>query len=166
LNTPSGCAHPRAGEFGNLLLRADRRVPFRFLAPVLIACRRPALRVGCLCILRHESDSLFPSSLECGLYPVELTDPVVRLHLREGPDPPPGAADIFEALALRSPREGDALLVVDDDVPLERVAEAAAACLARGFCLAIHVPGDLEPWVADPPASVSIDGVPVRAARK
>jgi biopolymer transport protein ExbD len=158
---------------GVLELYADRRLPFRGFAPVLIGYRSLGEKWNRVALHYYIDDSIFDWCELFNVLPVEI-DPILgwqgpslRLHLAEGPDPAAGVAEIAAALASRGEDLGEVLFVVDDGVPLQRVMEAAAACIRagiRGFMM--HVPGDFAPWVADPPASVCLDGVPVRAARK
>ncbi|MCU0725644.1 MAG: hypothetical protein MUE73_07635 [Planctomycetes bacterium] len=167
--------HLKVGQSGGgvLDLYADRRLPFRGFAPVLIGYRSLGEEWERVALHYYDDDSIFDRCVLFNVLPVEIDrilgwrGPSLRLHLAEGPDPAAGVAEIAAALALRGEDLGEVLFVVDDGVPLQRVVEATAACIRAGIRrFKMHVPGDFEPWVADPPASVCLDGVPVRAARK
>ncbi len=155
-----------------LELRADRRLKFRGMRPLLRACRDPAVRIRKLIFdyLTDETDFCAQVGLvlprpACDrfLRPEVLSASTARLRLAEGPDRPPGPEEIAAALATCGDSVEDVLLVVEDDVPVDRIVKAAVVCHEADKAVLLAYPGDVEPWVTDPPASACLDGVPIRA---
>ncbi len=109
-------------------LLCDRDLPFGGFRPLLTAFRDPRIGLWKVEITYYPSRTHDLASLPVFLVPHTEGAPV--LHLTASPAPPPAPG------ALVPPEEADRevvpLLAVDDDVPMQRVAEALAGCLRSG----------------------------------